>query len=264
MCLASGSSGNCYYVASQEGGLLIDAGIPARSIVRSLSALNIPIEGRIKGILITHEHADHIKGLSTLALRYNLAVYTSEIIQEAIDGLHYYKKMEGIPRPEVIVGEQFSLAGFEIEAFNVPHDSTSNMGYFLRRGDFLMTLATDIGHITPEIKHYATRARYLILESNYDPEMLWTGRYPHYLKERVAGGRGHLSNIQSAEFLCDVFHPELKHVWLCHLSMENNHPALCQKTHEQMLRDRGILFSSSFKLETLKRTTPSPLYTLAE
>lgn len=264
MCLASGSSGNCYYLSSEEGGLLIDAGIPARSIVRALAAQNIPIEGHIMGVLVTHEHADHIKGLSTLALQYHLPVYTTEIIQQAIDALRYYKKMEGLPRPIVAVGESFCLSGFEIEPFNVPHDSAANVGYYFRRGDFSLTLATDIGHITPEVRHYATQARHLILESNYDPEMLWKGRYPHYLKERVAGGRGHLSNLESAEFLCEVFHPELEHVWLCHLSMENNHPELCRKTFESVLHHRGIISSPHFVLEPLKRSTPSSLYSLAD
>ena len=199
MCLASGSSGNCYYLSSGEGGLLIDAGIPTRTIARALAFQGIPIAGHIMGVLVTHEHADHIKGLSALALQYHLPVYTTGTIQQAIDSLRYYKKMEGLPRPTVEVGEAFCLAGFEIVPFNVPHDSTENVGYYFRRGDFSLTLATDVGHVTAEVHRYAALARHLILEANYDPEMLWRGRYPQYLKERVAGGSGHLSNIESAE-----------------------------------------------------------------
>lgn len=264
MSLASGSSGNCYYVATPLGAILIDAGIPARSISKTLTAQNIPIEGHILAILVTHEHGDHVRGLSTIAHQYNLPIYTTAQVHKALDGLTYYKSMADLPRIPVVLGETFSLIGLEITPFAIPHDSRANIGYRFTRGKFSMALLTDVGHITSEIRHYTEGVKHLILESNYDPEMLWLGRYPQYLKDRVSSGWGHLSNVQSAEFLAEMMHPELQNVWLCHLSKDNNHPELCRKTHLYILGQRHYQLPPNFRLYTLGRNSTSELFELEE
>ena len=121
---------------------------------------------------------------------------------------------------------------------------------------------TDVGHITEEMKQYIGEANYLVLEANYDKEMLATGPYPVHLKERIRGGNGHLSNLECAEAIANYATQKLKHVWLCHLSEENNHPILALKTVEQTLRSYGLIPGKDFMVEDLKRKTPSKLYEL--
>lgn len=115
-----------------------------------------------------------------------------------------------------------------------------NYGYHIRRGDFSFTLATDIGHLTSDIRRFASQAKYLVVEANYDPEMLRSGSYPAFLKDRVSGPFGHLSNGETASFLGEIYNPLLKHVWLCHLSKENNHPDLCWKSISSHLYNMGL------------------------
>ncbi len=263
--MASGSSGNCYYLGSDEGGLLIDAGIGLRTITKTLSAEGITLTGHIKGVLVTHEHADHIKGLGKLVKAHHLSVWGSAPTLEAIKHSRTYGyTLEGTKHIALEQFVPFTLAGFTIEAFCIPHDSACNMGYHICRGDFSFTLITDAGHITDAMYHYAHKAKYLVLEANYDPTMLRLGPYSPMLKDRVAGPRGHLSNIESAQMLQAVYHADMQHVWLCHLSHENNHPELCYKTFEQELLAHGISLEQDLNLETLRRTTPSRLYLLPE
>lgn len=154
------------------------------------------------------------------------------------------------------------LGHYHITSFEVPHDGTDNVGYAIEVGGKLFVIATDIGEITPTAARYICKANYLVLEANYDEEMLRMGPYPPYLKERIAGKRGHLSNTSAANFLAEHITEELKHVWLCHLSKDNNHPELAYKTIEYRLKSIGITIGKDIELTVLKRTTPSELYSL--
>ncbi len=274
MSLASGSSGNCYYLGSEEGGLLIDAGIPTRNISSALRGIGISLsDGHIKGVIVTHEHADHVRSVGVLGSVYHLPIYASTPVHNKITSSRFISEELGASRRSLELGQHLALAGFDITSFLVPHDSVLNYGYHIRRGDFSFTLATDIGHITPEIKRYASRAKYLVIEANYDPEMLRSGPYPPFLKERVASPEGHLSNTEVADLLAEIYTPELRHVWLCHLSKENNHPDLCWKTIEgKLYYEKGLRIgrseegststSKDFVLDVLSRTNPSPLHQL--
>ena len=145
----------------------------------------------------------------------------------------------------------------------MPHDSAENVGYHITRGeDFRFTLATDVGHPTAVIERYIAAAQHVVLEANYDSEMLRTGSYPPFLKERVASPLGHLSNEEAAEVLARCYHPEMRNVWLCHLSKDNNHPELCWKSIEQRLFSEGIRVGKDLSLTALRRTAPSPMYLL--
>ena len=139
---------------------------------------------------------------------------------------------------------------------------SGNVGYMIRHDGINFCLITDAGHVTDEMKTFIQKANYLIIEANHDEEMLKGGTYPEYLKTRVAGNNGHLSNSSCAEALAENASPELKHVWLCHLSEENNHPELARKTVEMVLRSHGIIAGKDFLLDVLKRNTPSELYDL--
>ncbi len=265
ICLASGSSGNCYYLGCDAGGLFIDAGISLRSISKTLSTEGISVGEHIMGVLITHEHSDHIKGLGKLIKAHHLPVFASAPTLEAIRNSRIHRELlDGAQCFSIEQFTPFHLGGFTIEPFCVPHDSACNMGYHIYRGNFSFTLITDAGHITEAMCHYAGKARYLVLEANYDPTMLRMGPYSPMLKDRVAGPRGHLSNIESAQMLQSVYHADMQHVWLCHLSHENNHPELCYKTFEQELLSQGISLEQDLNIETLRRSTPSRLYLLSE
>ena len=168
----------------------------------------------------------------------------------------------GASRRDIAIREPFTLAGFTIEAFPVPHDSAENVGYHITKGDFKFTLATDVGHVTDIIEDYVGRADHVVLEANYDREMLRSGSYPEFLKGRVSSPLGHLSNDEAAELLSRVYHPGMKNVWLCHLSKDNNHPDLCWKTVEQRLFSEGIRVGKDLALTALRRTTASPMYLL--
>lgn len=265
LSIASGSSGNCYYLGCDEGAILIDAGLALRTITKSLAAHSIAIPNHIMGVLVTHEHTDHIKGIGALLRAHHLPLFASEPTLHAIARSRAHKQsLEGAVTHVVTQGIPFVLGGFEVTPFCVPHDCACNMGYHIRRGDFSFTLITDAGHITQDMYFYAQAAKYIVLESNYDPLMLQMGRYTPLLKERVAGNRGHLSNIESARFLGNIYHPEMSHVWLCHLSHENNLPEVCYQTFEQELTSCGISLETDLNLEILRRTTPSQLYLLNE
>ena len=151
---------------------------------------------------------------------------------------------------------------FTVTAFDVPHDSTDCVGYRVEAGGITFCLLTDVGHVTPTLEEQVSQADYIVLESNHDENMLMMGNYPAYLKGRIRGDKGHLSNEASAHLLAEHATPRLKHVWLCHLSEENNHPELARKTMETVCRSFGILPGKDFKMDILKRKTPSEMYEL--
>lgn len=263
MSLASGSSGNCYYLGDDEGGLLIDAGIPIRTITKVLRAEGIALDdGHIRGTIVTHDHADHIRTVGVIGGVYRLPVYATTLVHNSITQSRFVQDPIGASRRDISLRTPFEVAGFTIEAFPVPHDSVENVGYYITKGDFSFTLATDIGHPTAIIEDYIARASHVVLEANYDREMLRGGNYPEFLKERVASPQGHLSNEEAAELLARTYHPRMKNVWLCHLSKDNNHPDLCWKSVEQRLFSEGIRVGKDLSLTALRRTTASPMYLL--
>ena len=146
--------------------------------------------------------------------------------------------------------------------FPVPHDSSDNVGYFIEAGGTNLCLITDAGVVTDQMKSYISQARHLIIEANHDIEMVMGGPYPKFLKDRILSETGHLSNRDCAIAVAENMSEHLQHVWLCHLSEENNHPELARKTVETVLRSYGIVAGADFQLEVLKRTTPAGPYEL--
>lgn len=258
----SGSCGNCYYLRDEEEALLIDAGVGIRRVKRNIGEYGIKM-GLVKAILITHDHADHIKNAGLLSHEYNLDVYATEKVHAGEQRSYMIKqKIDDRHRHVIEEGKTFMIGGFEITPFALPHDASENVGYCIRKGDETLCLMTDVGAVTDNVNHYIGEANYLIIESNYDPEMLKVGRYPEILKDRITSGTGHLSNIQTANALCTNFHENLRYVWLCHLSEENNHPELAKKTIDSYLRSFGIIAGKDFQLEVLRRKVPTGPFNL--
>jgi len=253
----SGSCGNCYYLKDEDEALLIDAGVGIRRIKRNITEYGIKMN-LVKALLITHDHADHIKNAGVLSSEYNLDVYATEKVFEGEKRSYMIKQKVSDDHKRIIEpGVTFTIGGFEITPFSLPHDASENVGYCIRKGDETFCLMTDVGAVTDNVHHYIAEANYLVIESNYDPEMLRVGRYPEILKERIMSGTGHLSNHQTAKALSDNFHEHLKFVWLCHLSEENNHPELAKKTVDSHLRSFGIIAGKDFRLEVLRRKVPT-------
>lgn len=257
--LASGSSGNCYYLGTDKHGILIDAGIGIRTIKKDLKELNLSLSN-VRAVFVTHDHADHIKAVGHLGEKYNIPVYSTREIHEGINKSYCMTEKLSTSVHYINKGEPMNLDEFKISAFEVPHDGTDNVGYCVEIGDKTFSFLTDLGHITETAAHYICKANYLILEANYDLEMLRMGPYPKYLKERIAGPNGHMSNTDTAEFLAENINENLKYIWLCHLSKDNNHPELAYKTVEWKLKSKGIIVGKDVQLIALKRSSPSDFY----
>lgn len=235
---ASGSSGNCYYINANGCGILIDLGLGIRTFKKTYKDYGCSF-GDIQGILITHNHTDHTKAVGYLSNEFHIPVYTTEAVHEGMRNNPFLSKKVHPQEIRIITHQQpFEIGPFTITAFSVPHDSFGNNGYLIRYNDVVFCLITDIGHITPEIEKMVSQATHLVVEANYNPTMLEQGSYPQHLKKRIRGPYGHVSNEETAQLLATHLSPErIKTVWLCHLSEENNTPALAYQTCIDALTD---------------------------
>ena len=261
-CFASGSSGNCYYLGTRRQGILIDAGISARSIQKYLREMGLDFQN-IMGVLVTHDHADHIRAVGTLGERVKLPIYTTKEIHEGIDRNYGVReKLRGSSRRYFNKGEEWELFGMRINTFGIEHDSTDCLGYCIDYLGQRFVLMTDCGSVNEEMEAYIRTANHLVIEANHDEHMLLNGPYPTYLKERILSPRGHQSNDVCGELLERNWHPDLRNVWLCHLSLENNDPDIAFNTVASYLEEIEIIPGQDIFLKALDRTTPSPIYEL--
>lgn len=259
----SGSSGNCYFIYTEKEGLLIDVGVGIRTLKKNFKDYGLSLT-QIHHVFITHDHADHIKSVGSISHDYHLPIYATEAVHDGIDRNYCVaRKITSQLRRYVVPGESINLDDvFKVTPFAVPHDSSENVGYFVEHDDKNICIITDAGMVTEEMKSFISKAQYLVIEANHDIEMLQQGPYPQHLKERILSGTGHLSNNACGEALANNMSEKLKHVWLCHLSEENNHPELARKTVETILRSYGIVVGKDLELEVLKRTNPTGLFEL--
>lgn len=258
----SGSCGNCYYLFTDDYGMLIDLGIGIRKLKKYFMDYGLKMTG-VKSVLVTHDHADHVKAVGSLCNTYNIPAYATELVHEGIQRNYVVrKKIDAENVRKITKNESFKLGDFDITAFTVPHDSRDNVGFRIEYNGIVFCLMTDAGHVTDEMAHYISEADYLVLEANHDEEMLRYGPYPAHLKARVLSPRGHLSNKQCAEALVNNATNKLKHVWLCHLSQENNHPELARKTVEQALLNAERFDGTMVKVNVLRRNLPEGVFTL--
>ena len=260
LSLASGSSGNCYYLGTDTYGILIDSGIGVRTIKKSLKEYGLALE-RVKAVFITHDHADHIKSVGTLGEKYGIPIYSTPEIHVGINKNYCMtEKLTSASVRHIQKEEPIMIDDFKITAFEVPHDGTDNVGYCIEADNKVFSFLTDMGEITPTAAQYICKTNYLVIEANYDEEMLQMGPYPQHLKVRIAGPNGHMSNRDTATFLAENLNENLKNIWLCHLSKDNNHPDLALKTFEFIFRSKGIIVGKDVQLAALKRLTPSEFH----
>ncbi len=257
----SGSSGNSYYLGTSEQGILIDAGISTRTIRSSLRQMGLDF-AQIMGILITHDHADHIRAVGTLGERFHIPIYATRLIHEGIDRNYgVTEKLRGSKR-FYEKGEPFLLGDFKVNTFTIAHDSTDCVAYVIDFDDRRFMIATDVGAPDETLCSFIETVDYLVIEANHDEELLLNGPYPSYLKSRIMSGRGHMSNQTCGAILAEHYNKRLKHVFLCHLSQENNEPDIAYNTIKKCYADIGVDVEKDLQLTVLDRTTPSAIFPL--
>lgn len=244
--LASGSTGNATFIEMGGTKLLVDAGISARRIKNSLAAINIAI-GDIDGILVTHEHRDHINGLPTLIKQYKLPIYTRPATFQA---MYCREKLDdGCCIP---IQEHVLIGNLKINTFNISHDAADPVGFNIYGKGMKCTFATDLGFVTSSVQSAIDHSDVLILEANHDVGMLKNGSYPRHLKQRILSNRGHLSNEDAAWALVRMKKQKHTKVLLAHLSEENNRPDIAEQTVNLIMERQGYDLASELEIQMTK------------
>jgi len=242
--LASGSKGNCTLIRRGESFILHDAGISCRRIVNGVKELGLEMHN-LEGVFISHEHSDHIGGLQQLLKRFDIPVYTKQ------DTWRQIQSRLTIPNHNLVALTKGSLTigNMVVEPFRVSHDAADPIGINVFVGDQKVTVLTDSGEVDDRMLRYLDDTTMLVLEANYDPHMLKFGSYDRFLKERVAGPQGHLSNDATAQALLMMKRPNFMQVILAHRSENNNNPVLVTQTIGNMLVQGGVRIGPEMKLQ---------------
>ena len=233
--LGSGSSGNCAYVETAETRILVDAGFSLRQIRQRLATIG-RVPENLTGILITHEHSDHIAGLAALTAKLKIPVYCNRPTHEAAE----YQLKTKFDCRTFATGASFEIGDVVVETFSIPHDAQDPVGYLLRTNEVNLGFLTDLGHATKLVLDRVRAAHALVLESNHDVKMLQDcPRRPWSLKQRILGRHGHLSNEAAADAAEQIMSAELRHLYLGHLSSECNKPELAHRVMQSRLQKIG-------------------------
>lgn len=235
--LASGSSGNAVFVGSEKTGLLIDAGLTGKDACNKLAQNKINMD-KLQGILITHEHKDHIKGAGVLSRKLDLPIFATEGTWQGME--ESIGKIAEKNRRYLDIDQCLEIGDLQVEMATTSHDAQEPVAFIVHQGKKSIGLATDTGRITPSLRKKVTGCTALVLEANHDPTMLRLGPYPAYLKKRIASVIGHLSNQMSGEALAEFITGKTEQVVLAHLSEKNNNPSLALHTVKQVLREKGF------------------------
>ena len=227
--IASGSSGNCIYTGTDKTGILIDVGISAKRIEQGLASVDRNIKD-IKGIFISHEHSDHIKGLGVLARKHHIPIYGTKGTIQAIKNCASLGEIDAELYREIRPDENITIEDLVIQPFRISHDAAEPVAYRMECGKKSAAIATDLGFYNQKIVDKLQNLDVLLLESNHDTHMVEVGGYPYHLKQRILSDRGHLSNESAGKLLCHLLHDDLKAVFLGHLSKENNYEELAYET----------------------------------
>lgn len=242
--LGSGSSGNCCYIGNERGGILVDAGVKNEFVESTLKSNGISMTD-VKGILLTHDHSDHIQfAYRLLRANKHMRLYCTNRVINGMLQRHNVSKRIRDYHTAIYKEIPFKILDFEITAFEVPHDGSDNMGFSIALGNRHFVLATDMGAVSERALHYMKQAQFLVVEANYDLQMLRDGRYPDYLKARIQTPYGHMDNTLTGRLLSQLAGNGLKYVWLCHLSKDNNTPEKALQTV------RDVLTKASFTVGT--------------
>lgn len=249
--LYSGSSGNSSFIQSENINILVDAGVSGKKIVDALASINIGIEN-ISAILVTHEHSDHTQSIATLSKKYNIPVYANKKTWEAMQD-----KKEKMSKENICYfnnNKPFSLNDVTIFPFDIPHDAANPCGFTISDFNSKISIATDIGHMTTSIIDNIKNSNFLLLEANYEPDVLKCSSYPFHLKERIASPIGHLSNIEAGKTINYLADFGVKNIMLGHLSNENNFPELAYKSVCEQIENKSL------NLSVANRFSPSEFF----
>lgn len=244
--LNSGSNGNCYYVGNHDEAILVDVGLSCREVEKRMSRLNLSLQ-KVKAIFISHEHSDHIRGINVLVKKHQIPVYISEGT--------YYKS--GINIPQHLINyfqpnEKVSIGTFTVDTFPKHHDAKDPHSFTITDQQTKIGVFTDIGITCDLLIHHFQSCNAAFLECNYDEEMLINGRYPYFLKKRISGGKGHLSNKQALDLFTTYKPSFMSHVFLSHLSKDNNNPDLAKELFSKYANGTKVIIAS--------RTEETPVY----
>ena len=250
--LNSGSNGNCYYVGNENEAVLVDAGISCREVEKRMLRLGLSMN-RVKAIFVSHEHSDHITGIPGLSKKYQLPVYITE---PTLAGAN-------IPVPEALVNpftahEAVCIGGLHVRAFPKYHDAGDPHSFVISSQGVHVGVFTDIGHACQHVIHYFAHCHAVFLESNYCETMLAKGKYPYFLKQRISGKDGHLSNAQALELLLQHRAPHLSHLILSHLSKNNNHPDLVQQLFDAHAGNTQIIVAGRYAETAVYQVQAAP------
>ncbi len=227
--IASGSSGNCIYVGSESTHLLVDVGISNKRTEAGLNECGLT--GRdIDGILITHEHSDHIQGLGVISRKYGIPIYATKGTLEGIRASKSLGQIEDELFREIAADSPFRIKDVEVNGMRISHDAREPVAYRFRCGEKRIAIATDMGYYDDYIVDSLKEMDAILLEANHDVNMVQVGPYPYVLKQRILGNRGHLSNETSGRLLSRILHDGMRTIVLGHLSKENNLPELAYET----------------------------------
>ena len=254
--LFSGSSGNSVYISLGGARLLVDAGVSATRIEANLREIGVGLS-EIDAVLVTHEHVDHIRGLSVLCRRYGVPVYANEGTWRAI-----LQKEPDIPRRcmrTFYTGEDFYIGKLGVHPFAIPHDAQEPVGYAFSCGELRCAVATDIGHIADSWMEAISGSQALVLEANHDVEMVKQGPYPQRLKHRILSRNGHLCNADCAKALLELAKKGTRAVFLSHLSADNNLPELAYNTVCEALTGAGYAVGEDMRVMVSRRDRVSDL-----
>lgn len=252
--LYSGSSGNCSFVQTDTTKILIDVGESTKKIVEALYSINIE-PSSINAIIITHEHSDHVKGLGTFSKKFNIPVFAN---RETWDAMPKQKQKLEENNIKYFTFKSFTVGDIKINPFSIPHDAANPCGFNLYSKNKKISIATDIGHMSQHVIDSLTDSSFLLLESNYEPEILKCSSYPYLLKERIKGPNGHLSNTDAGRTISFLVNHGLNNVMLGHLSKENNFPELAYKTVVEELIENN-LSENCLSLSVASRYNVSPI-----
>ena len=249
--LNSGSNGNCYYIGNEQEAVLIDAGLSCRETEKRMRRLNLNMEN-VKAVFISHEHSDHIKGLELLSRNYQLPVYiTPATFQQS-----RLRLQDSLVQP-LMAESPVSIGQLVINAFPKFHDAADPHSFTVSQEETCVGVFTDIGQVCDNLISHFKKCRAAVLEANYDGEMLEKGRYPYHLKNRIRGGKGHLSNAEALELFLKHRPTYLSHLFLAHLSADNNHPDLVHQLFTERAGNTQVVVASRYKETALYQVSVS-------
>lgn len=260
MTIASGSSGNCIYIGSDNTHILIDAGVSRKKIVEGLKAADLSTDD-ISAIFVTHEHSDHIKGLGVLSRKEEIPIYASEGTLRGIKGSSSLGEMPSYIFNPINVDNDLYINDLCIHSFRTSHDANEPTAYTVTCGNHKMSVITDLGKYDDYIIDNLKGTQSILIEANHDIKMLQVGSYPYYLKQRILGDKGHLSNESSGRLLCELLNDDLKSIMLGHLSKENNYEKLAYETVRlEIDMGENEYKASDFAMSVAPRDNPSEMF----